>query len=68
MKGNPAAEAAAPAAKGGGTTPLIAEWAAVENAPNPIKAYMTAVLGGKSPEEAAKQVEADMNKRLGQKQ
>ncbi len=40
----------------------------MENAPNPIKAYMTAVLGGKSPEEAAKQVEADMNKRLGQKQ
>ncbi|MEU7132298.1 extracellular solute-binding protein [Streptomyces sp. NPDC046261] len=68
VKGNPAAEAAAPAAKGGGTTPLIPEWAAVENAPNPIKAYMTAVLGGKSPEEAAKQVEADINKRLSQKQ
>ncbi|GAA0470818.1 extracellular solute-binding protein [Streptomyces sp. NPDC046215] len=68
VKGNPAAEAAAPAAKGGGTTPLIPEWAAVENAPNPIKAYMTAVLGGKSPEDAAKQVEADMNKRLSQKQ
>ncbi|GHG57114.1 extracellular solute-binding protein [Streptomyces griseocarneus] len=68
LKGQAAAEAAAPAAKGGGTTPLIAEWAAVENAPNPVKAYMTAVLNGKSPEEAAKQVEADMNKRLGQKQ
>ncbi|MFE5872460.1 extracellular solute-binding protein [Streptomyces roseifaciens] len=68
VKGNPAAEAAAPAAKGGGTTPLIPEWAAVENAPNPIKAYMTAVLNGKSPEEAAKQVEADVNKRLSQKQ
>ncbi|MEU1817408.1 extracellular solute-binding protein [Streptomyces roseifaciens] len=68
VKGNPAAEAAAPAAKGGGTTPLIPEWAAVENAPNPIKAYMTAVLNGKSPEEAAKQVEADINKRLSQKQ
>ncbi|GGX91061.1 extracellular solute-binding protein [Streptomyces hiroshimensis] len=68
VKGNAAAEAAAPAAKGGGTTPLIPEWAAVENAPNPIKAYMTAVLNGKSPEEAAKQVEADVNKRLSQKQ
>ncbi|MEU1309741.1 extracellular solute-binding protein [Streptomyces cinnamoneus] len=68
VKGHAAGEAAAPAAKGGGTTPLIPEWAAVENAPNPIKAYMTAVLGGKSPEEAAKQVEADMNKRLSQKQ
>ncbi|MCA6093714.1 extracellular solute-binding protein [Streptomyces sp. SCA3-4] len=68
VKGNAAAEAAAPAAKGGGTTPLIPEWAAVENAPNPVKAYMTAVLSGKSPEEAAKQVEADMNKRLSQKQ
>ncbi|MBT2384573.1 extracellular solute-binding protein [Streptomyces sp. ISL-11] len=68
VKGNAAAEAAAPAAKNGGTTPLIPEWAAVENAPNPVKAYMTAVLGGKSPEEAAKQVEADMNKRLAQKQ
>ncbi|GGP51504.1 extracellular solute-binding protein [Streptomyces abikoensis] len=68
LKGQPAAEAAAPAAKTGGTTPLIPEWANVENAPNPIKAYMTAVLGGKSPEEAAKQVEGDMNKRLAQKQ
>lgn len=68
LKGNAAAEAAAPAAKGGGTTPLIPEWAEVENAPNPIKAYMTAVLNGKSPEDAAKQVEADINKRLAQKQ
>ncbi|GHF51692.1 sugar transporter [Streptomyces mashuensis] len=68
LKGQPAAEAAAPAAKGGGTTPLIPEWANVENAPNPVKAYMTAVLNGKSPEEAAKQVEGEMNKRLAQKQ
>ncbi|MFI9305613.1 extracellular solute-binding protein [Streptomyces triculaminicus] len=68
VKGNAVAEAAAPAAKSGGTTPLIPEWAGVENAPNPVKAYMTAVLNGKSPEEAAKQVEADMNKRLSQKQ
>ncbi|MBO0654986.1 extracellular solute-binding protein [Streptomyces triculaminicus] len=68
VKGNAVAEAAAPAAKSGGTTPLIPEWASVENAPNPVKAYMTAVLNGKSPEEAAKQVEADMNKRLSQKQ
>ncbi|GAB2800265.1 N,N'-diacetylchitobiose ABC transporter substrate-binding protein DasA [Streptomyces chlorus] len=68
LKGNAPAEAAAPAAAVGGTTPLIPEWAAVENAPNPIKAYMTAVLNGKSPAEAAKQVEGEFNKRLAQEQ
>ncbi|MFF4758657.1 extracellular solute-binding protein [Streptomyces sp. NPDC001292] len=68
LQGNAVAEAAAPAAAGGGTTPLIPEWAAVENEPNPVKAYMTAVLNGKSPAEAAKQVEGDFNKRLAQKQ
>ncbi|MEV0275303.1 extracellular solute-binding protein [Streptomyces sp. NPDC050610] len=68
VKGNAAAEAMTPAVAGGGTTPLVPEWAAVENEPNPIKAYMTAVLGGKSADEAAKQVEPDMNKRLSQKQ
>ncbi|MER5752501.1 extracellular solute-binding protein [Streptomyces sp. NPDC002088] len=68
LTGNAAAEAAAPAAAGGGTTPLIPEWAAVENAPNPIKTYMTAVLNGKSPAEAAKQVESEFNKRLSQQQ
>jgi N,N'-diacetylchitobiose transport system substrate-binding protein len=67
LKGNAAAEAAAPAAAGGGTTPLIPEWAPVENAPNPVKTYMTAVLKGKSPAAAAKQVEAEFNKRLSQK-
>ncbi|MBV7697207.1 extracellular solute-binding protein [Streptomyces sp. TRM70350] len=66
LAGNAAAEAAAPAAAGGGTTPLIPEWAAVENAPNPIKTYMTAVLNGKSPAEAAQQVEDEFNKRLSQ--
>ncbi|MEU9735854.1 extracellular solute-binding protein [Streptomyces sp. NPDC048002] len=68
LAGNVVAEAAAPAAAGGGTTPLIAEWAAVENAPNPIKTYMTAVLNGKSPAEAAAQVEEEFNKRLSQQQ
>ncbi|WP_328423594.1 extracellular solute-binding protein [Streptomyces sp. NBC_00443] len=68
LKGNAVAEAAAPAAAGGGTTPLIPEWAAVENAPNPVKTYMTAVLNGKSPAEAAKQVEDEFNKRLAQQQ
>ncbi|MEV5435423.1 extracellular solute-binding protein [Streptomyces sp. NPDC052682] len=67
LKGNPAAEAAAPAAAGGGTTPLIPEWAAVENPPNPIKTYMTAVLNGKSPAAAAQQVEDEFNKRLAQR-
>ncbi|MFJ9849771.1 extracellular solute-binding protein [Streptomyces sp. NPDC101150] len=62
---NPAAAAAAPAAaKSGGTTPLIPQWAAVENTPNPIKSYMTAVLGGKSPADAAKDVEPEINARL----
>jgi N,N'-diacetylchitobiose transport system substrate-binding protein len=68
LTGNAAAEAAAPAAAGGGTTPLIPEWAAVENAPNPIKTYMTAVLNGKSPAAAARQVEDEFNKRLAQQQ
>ncbi|MCX4548318.1 extracellular solute-binding protein [Streptomyces sp. NBC_01387] len=67
--GQPAAEAAGPAsAKSGGTTPLIPEWAPVENPPNPIKTYMTLVLQGKSPAEAAKSVEADLDKRLSQQQ
>ncbi|MGW6058939.1 extracellular solute-binding protein [Streptomyces sp. NPDC055189] len=68
LKGNAAAEAMAPATAGGGITPLIPEWAAVENPPNPIKNYMTAVLNGKSNDEAAKQVEGEFNKRLSQKQ
>lgn len=68
LEGNAPAEAAAPAAAVGGTTPLIPEWAAVENAPNPIKTYLTAVLNGKSPAEAAKQVEGEFNKRLAQQQ
>ncbi|MGW2631956.1 extracellular solute-binding protein [Streptomyces chattanoogensis] len=64
-KENPAAAAAAPAAeKSGGTTPLIPQWAAVENVPNPIKNYMTAVLNGKSPADAAKAVESEINARL----
>ena len=66
LKGNAVAEAAAPGAAAGGTTPLIPEWGAVENNPNPIKSYMTAVLNGKSPADAAKQVEGDIDKRLAQ--
>ncbi|CAM5371972.1 extracellular solute-binding protein [Streptomyces griseomycini] len=68
LEGNAPAEAAAPAAAVGGTTPLIPEWAAVENDPNPIKTYLTAVLNGKSPAEAAEQVEGELNKRLAQQQ
>ncbi|MFC9925891.1 extracellular solute-binding protein [Streptomyces sp. NPDC127190] len=67
LKGNGAAEAAAPGAAAGGTTPLIPEWAAVENTPNPIKSYMTAVLNGKSPAAAAKDVQGEIDKRLAQK-
>ncbi|MBL1095821.1 extracellular solute-binding protein [Streptomyces coffeae] len=66
LKGNAAAQAAAPAVATGGTTPLIPEWAAVENAPNPVKSYMTAVLKGKAPAEAAASVQDEMNKRLSQ--
>ncbi|MGW4566996.1 extracellular solute-binding protein [Streptomyces sp. NPDC004561] len=66
LKGNAAAEAAAPGAAAGGTTPLIPGWAAVENTPNPIKSYMTAVLGGKSPADAAKGVSGEIDKRLAQ--
>jgi N,N'-diacetylchitobiose transport system substrate-binding protein len=66
LEGNAVAEAAAPAAAQGGTTPLIPEWAAVENTPNPIKTYMTAVLKGKSPADAAQQVEDEINDRLSQ--
>ena len=64
-KGNPAAAAAAPAAeKSAGTTPLIPQWAAVENVPNPIKNYMTSVLNGKTPAAAAKDIESEINARL----
>ncbi|MFG3014404.1 extracellular solute-binding protein [Streptomyces cinerochromogenes] len=66
LKGNVVAEAVAPGAAVGGTTPLIPEWGAVENTPNPIKSYMTAVLNGKSPADAAQQVEDEINKRLAQ--
>ncbi|WKX72504.1 extracellular solute-binding protein [Streptomyces sp. XD-27] len=66
LKGNAAAEAAAPAVKAGGTTPLIPEWAAVENAPNPVKTYMTAVLNGTSHADAAESVEDELNERLSQ--
>ncbi|MFC0599596.1 extracellular solute-binding protein [Streptomyces palmae] len=69
LEGNAAAEAAAPAAtKSGGTTPLIPEWSPVENAPNPITTYMTAVLNGKSHAEAAASAADEMNKRLSQEQ
>jgi N,N'-diacetylchitobiose transport system substrate-binding protein len=68
LKGNPSAEAAAPAVAGGGMTPLIPQWAAVENPPNPIKNYMTAVLKGTSHAAAARSVNGELNKRLSQKQ
>ncbi len=68
VEGNPAAEAAAPAVAGGGLTPLIPQWAAVENPPNPVKRYMTAVLKGTPHAEAAESVEQEINKRLSQEQ
>ncbi|MGX2994621.1 extracellular solute-binding protein [Streptomyces sp. JNUCC 64] len=64
---NAGLDAAAPAAAFGGTTPLIPEWAAVENIPNPIKDYMTAVLNGKSHADAAKEADKEINERLAKK-
>nr|WP_202447589.1 extracellular solute-binding protein [Streptomyces sp. SID5468] len=69
LTGNPFATAAATASAGGGTTPLIPEWGNVENTPNPIKSlFMTAVLQGQDPAAAAKAADAEVNKRLSQKQ
>ncbi|MGW7004824.1 extracellular solute-binding protein [Streptomyces sp. NPDC054933] len=69
LTGNPFATAASAAAAGGGTTPLIPAWGNVENKPNPISTiFMTGVLQGQDPSAAAKQADAEINKRLSQKQ
>ncbi|WP_371479600.1 extracellular solute-binding protein [Kitasatospora sp. NBC_00315] len=64
----PFAQAAIPASANGATTPNIASWANVENNPNPIKDFMTAVLTGTDYDTAAKKYDAEITKRLGQKQ
>ncbi len=69
LAGNAFATAAAAAAPGGGTTPLIPQWGNVENTPNPIKTlFMAGVLQGRDPATAAKAADAEVNKRLSQKQ
>ncbi|MCZ0970621.1 extracellular solute-binding protein [Streptomyces albulus] len=50
--------------EGGRHHPADPQWAAVENVPNPIKNYMTAVLNGKAPTDAAKDIESEINARL----
>ncbi|AXI79385.1 extracellular solute-binding protein [Peterkaempfera bronchialis] len=65
---NPFAVAAIEASASGATTPSIPEWAAVENDPNPIKGFMTAVLQGKDYAATAKKYDDEINKRLSQKQ
>ncbi len=69
LAGNAYGTAAAAAAKNGGTTPLIPAWGSVENAPNPItNLFMTPVLEGRSPAEAARTADAAIDQRLNQKQ
>ncbi|MGW5852341.1 extracellular solute-binding protein [Streptomyces sp. NPDC055254] len=53
VKGNEGAENMAPGAAQGRATPNSARWAEIE-AKNPIKPFMTAVLTGQDPEQAAK--------------
>lgn len=64
----PYAVAALPAAAVGDTTPNIPQWASVENAPNPIKQFMTDVLQGKDYTAAAKTADDEINKRLAAQQ
>ncbi len=64
----PFAQAAIPASLNGATTPNVATWANVENTPNPIKDFLTAVLTGADYDATAKKYDAEITKRLGQKQ
>jgi N,N'-diacetylchitobiose transport system substrate-binding protein len=67
LAGNAYGTVAAAASANGGTTPLIPAWGNVENAPNPIKTiFMTGVLQGKSPSDAAKKANSEIDKRLSQ--
>jgi N,N'-diacetylchitobiose transport system substrate-binding protein len=69
LAGNAYGMVAAAAAQNGGTTPLIPAWGSVENAPNPITTlFMTPVLQGTAPAQAAKKADAEMTSRLGQQQ
>jgi N,N'-diacetylchitobiose transport system substrate-binding protein len=67
LAGNDFGTASSAAAANGGTTPLIPAWGNVENAPNPITTlFMTGVLQGQSPSDAAKKADAEIDKRLSQ--
>ncbi|WP_405486650.1 extracellular solute-binding protein [Streptomyces sp. NBC_00096] len=63
VQGNEGATAMAPGAAQGRATPKSARWAEVE-AKNPIKPFMTAVLTGQDPEEAAKTASDSISKVL----
>ncbi len=64
IEDNEGTAAMAAAAARGRATPNSPQWAAVE-ATNPIKQYMTAVLTGSDPEEAAKAASDAISKTLG---
>ncbi len=69
LAGNAYGMVAAAAAQNGGTTPLIPAWGGVENAPNPITTlFMTPVLQGANPAQAAQKADTEMTSRLGQQQ
>ncbi|WP_443065376.1 extracellular solute-binding protein [Streptomyces sp. NBC_00536] len=63
VEGNDGATAMAPGAAQGRATPKSARWAEVE-AKNPMKPYMTAVLSGQDPKEAAKTASEALSKIL----
>ncbi len=62
------AKAALVASANGATTPNIASWAGVENDPNPIKEFLTAVLQGGEYDATAKKYDDEISKRLQAKQ
>ncbi|KIF71467.1 sugar transporter [Streptomyces sp. AcH 505] len=64
VQGDPGTAAMAAGAARGRATPNSPQWAAVE-ATNPIKQYMTAVLTGSDPAEAAKTASTSITKTLG---
>ncbi|MFD9480178.1 extracellular solute-binding protein [Streptomyces nojiriensis] len=63
VDGNEGAAAMAPGAAQGRATPTSARWAEVE-AKNPIKPFMTAVLTGRDPKQAARAASGEIGKVL----
>ncbi|GAA3073137.1 hypothetical protein GCM10020254_16200 [Streptomyces goshikiensis] len=63
VEGNEGAAAMAPGAAQGRATPNSARWAEVEGK-NPIKPYMTAVLTGQDPRQAARTASETISKVL----